>query len=369
LLPKIETISKFLYIHSNTAIKSVNSAFPALVSVGGYFYFYNNDALESIGSAFPALVSVGEYLRVYSNDALVSLNNAFPALVSVGDYLYINSNSALKSANNAFSALVSVGDYLQIGSNSKLATLDGTFAALTNVSGYIYIQSNPALQTFDGAFGKVVAVGQYVRIYNNDALSSLDGIFPLLVTVGERVAIESNDNSALTSMSNSFPALTSATHIYINDNDNLQTVKTSFNNVKELSLVGAGLQITNNDNLVDVPDFQKDVTFRGTVVNVYRNPNLASLDGLDKLLCVNSAGCTLSWYTNPQLTKEDVCGVWTALTRPGSTGGPQQEYSSASSGSYRPAYGPEVYPSGEWYCDSYGGSAYCKEDGTFAECS
>jgi hypothetical protein len=352
-LPKLMNVTGFLYIYSNdglVVLGNETSAFPALVSVGGDLLIQQNANLATTGVAFPRLTAVAE-VSINNTDALVSVDGLCTTLRSAGS-LTIQGNYLLEMLDGAFIVLERTTDSIDISSNSALRQLSTTFAALTKVDGYVNVASNPALQAMSGAFGKVLAVGQYVRIYDNDALSSLNDMFSSLVTAGEGITIQSNDNSACTSMDNSFPVLTTATQVIISSNSFLQTVKTSFNSLVEL---GAGLTIANNGNLLDVPDFQNDVTFKGTTVAVYSNAKLTSLDGLDKLLCVHSDGCILSWYTNAQLTREDVCDVWTALSRAGSTGGPQQEYSSKSSGSYRPSYGP--------YTRSY------LRDGTSALCT
>jgi hypothetical protein len=247
---------------------AVDVRLPILASIGG-----------SLRADAPGLVSLTvdeplNGLRSVGGDVLLSNLPAVTAillgeLVEVGGDFLVADDPMLTNLDTP--RLASVGGAFQVERNTALPVMD--IPVLVSVGGDFVIADNPALEILGDGYG-LDDVGGSFRLVNNDSwMGMVNGSFGKLQTIG--AALEIEGNASLNQIAGYTELTSVGAGVRIVDND-LATKIDGFDN---LATVGGDLEISGNANLLTEEAFNLLVTVVGTV-RVVDDPKLASFEGI-----------------------------------------------------------------------------------------
>lgn len=217
--PGCTSILGGVIIPGNSNITNLNGL-SVLNSIGGQLWIFSAAALTDVGG-LSNLSTIGDRLLFYNNDALVTLGvNGLSSLSSVGGDFRFTANDELTNLGN-FPSLASIGGELLVSGN-PISNLGG-FSNLNTVGTYVTINGVNQIS----GFNNLSEIGGNLLITFNASLSNITGFNNLSSINGGILVISYND--VLNDISNSFPALNSATldNVLIEENPLLNSCESS----------------------------------------------------------------------------------------------------------------------------------------------
>jgi len=183
-LSNLDTVAATIYIYSNFSLPSI-SGWDSLKTVGA-LQIENNGSLTDI--TLPNSLSEIQTIGISNNHQLISISGLQD--LDTLTNLYIGHNTLLTSIN-AFSNIAYVAQNITITNCPALPDLLG-FSGLNRVDGSMYILNNNSITDLTGLENFISATNGFT-IYNNNALLSLNGLSSSLMA-GLYVEISWNQN-------------------------------------------------------------------------------------------------------------------------------------------------------------------------------
>ncbi len=259
--PELENVTDFFSVDSNAALIAVET--PALISVNRVV-FSENKSLETIN--FPLSRAI-EIIEIRDNPIVTGIT--FPTLEAVGE-LAISRNNSLVSFT--MPQLARLGNLDQTGSGEDALA-----------KGLLSITANDNLERYD--FSSLTIFNGDLTLHRNPKLKAV--FFDVQLAAESLVGqISILGNTAITTLN--FTNLTSATSLFISDNEGLQTVNfpllETIESQDDFSAIDTILRITDNPSLRTVNFEALRMLVAGIGIN--RNALLSELD-LSSLVSFN----------------------------------------------------------------------------------
>jgi hypothetical protein len=283
--------------------------------------FETQEQIDNFQINYPGCTEIEGFVCIYGFDGEITNLNGLSILTSIGGSLII---AGCKMSNlTGLDNLTFIGGYFHIHSNDSLnsftglenlITIEGSLMIGANVSASY---GNPVLTNLSGLTNLTNV--EAIFITNNCALTNLTGLEGI-TSVGEGILISFND--ALTSLSGLGSLTTNGEGLIIGGNDAL----TSLEGLNNLNSIGGSLSIgfqppglggsAGNPSLVNLSALG-NLTSIGGYLQIYQNPSLNSLMGLDNI----DAGSIeyLSIFYNNLLSNCDVQSICDYLAAPNGT--------------------------------------------------